>query len=466
MADTYFDTQEVRDAASGRWVLVMGALAPQLEPALRKIGRHVSCPVHGGKDGFRLFRKDFGETGGGVCNTCGPKADGFELLMWLNQWDFWTCKEEVGQVLGLQPREKRKSKQSFKEQHAAAQAKCQPAPAKARNDAQPRTPAKPAPSITVDPEAHQDRVTSNEQPPATMQKPQLAASLEASSQQWQRELQERLNNQKGMDSQRAIESIQRVWSESVSILSPIADPARKYLANRGIVLRSEALNRMLEGDCVRFHPELPYYEEVDTEVEENGEKRSRSKRVMKGKYPALVCAIRENDGHLITLHRTYLTKAGAKAKVEMARKMMAVPDELNVVGAAIQMGVPHDGVLGVAEGLETAASGFRASGIPTWSLISTSILEGFVPPKGVHTVIIWADKDKSYAGERAATVLKARLEALGIRVFVLLPSQPIPARRKGIDWNDVLRSQGILGFPAPRRLNAAIYGQEAANGRA
>ena len=38
----------VREAVRGRWVPVLQALAPELDAALVKPGRHVSCPVHGG----------------------------------------------------------------------------------------------------------------------------------------------------------------------------------------------------------------------------------------------------------------------------------------------------------------------------------------------------------------------------------------------------------------------------------
>ena len=46
----------VRAAARGRWVAVLQALAPELDAALAKPGRHVGCPVHGGRDGFRLLQ--------------------------------------------------------------------------------------------------------------------------------------------------------------------------------------------------------------------------------------------------------------------------------------------------------------------------------------------------------------------------------------------------------------------------
>ncbi len=83
-------------------------------------------------------------------------------------------------------------------------------------------------------------------------------------------------------------------------------------------------------------------------------------------------------------------------------------------------------------------------------------MESFEVPEGVHTVLIWADKDKSVTGEKSANVLKAKLEKRGIRVYVLLPKLPIPPRAKGIDWNDVLMSQGSLGFPNARYLRDFI----------
>lgn len=55
-------------------------------------------------------------------------------------------------------------------------------------------------------------------------------------------------------------------------------------------------------------------------------------------------------------------------------------------------------------------------------------MESFEVPEGVHTVLIWADKDKSVTGEKSANVLKAKLEKRGIRVYVLLPKLPDPAQ--------------------------------------
>ncbi len=94
------DVHAVRRHARGRWIHVLAELAPALEPALHRLGRHVPCPVHGGRDGFRLFR-DVGETGGGICNTCGAFSDGFALLMWMNGWRFSEALRAVAATLPL-----------------------------------------------------------------------------------------------------------------------------------------------------------------------------------------------------------------------------------------------------------------------------------------------------------------------------------------------------------------------------
>ena len=94
------ESDVVRNAARGYWLSVLDALAPELERAISKPGRHIPCPVHGGKDGFKLFR-NAGTSGGGICNTCGAKPDGFSLLMWLRDWSFPDTLTAVANTLGL-----------------------------------------------------------------------------------------------------------------------------------------------------------------------------------------------------------------------------------------------------------------------------------------------------------------------------------------------------------------------------
>jgi len=86
--------------ASGQWISILHTLAPQLNQACERPGRHVPCPTHGGKDGFRLFN-DVEQTGGGICNTCGAFANGFDLLQWMNGWTFPEAKEAVEHFIGM-----------------------------------------------------------------------------------------------------------------------------------------------------------------------------------------------------------------------------------------------------------------------------------------------------------------------------------------------------------------------------
>ena len=89
-----FTAGQIKAAARGRWDVVFSVLAPSLKAAMRA-GRkqHVSCPKHGGTDGFRLY-PDWLESGGCICNTCGSRSDGFATLQWLNDWDFPTTVEK------------------------------------------------------------------------------------------------------------------------------------------------------------------------------------------------------------------------------------------------------------------------------------------------------------------------------------------------------------------------------------
>ncbi len=101
MNTTAIESSVVRNAARGVWLSVLDSLAPELERAIEKPGkRHIGCPVHGGHDGFRLFR-DADISGGGICNSCGAKPDGFSLLMWLRGWSFPEALSAVADELGI-----------------------------------------------------------------------------------------------------------------------------------------------------------------------------------------------------------------------------------------------------------------------------------------------------------------------------------------------------------------------------
>jgi len=90
---------DLKNQTSGQWLSILHALAPQLNQACERPGRHVACPIHGGKDGFRLFNDAY-QKGGGCCNTCGVFSNGFAILMWINNWTFREALNAVRDYLG------------------------------------------------------------------------------------------------------------------------------------------------------------------------------------------------------------------------------------------------------------------------------------------------------------------------------------------------------------------------------
>lgn len=162
-----------------------------------------------------------------------------------------------------------------------------------------------------------------------------------------------------------------------------------------------------------------------------------------GVFPAMVATVQAPDGTNATLHRTFLRPDGSgKADLGRRARMLmpgGVPD-----GAAVRLGeIGDDGVLGVAEGIETALSAARLFGVPVWSAINTTMLEKFEPPAECRTLVIYADNDEKFGGLAAAYRLAHRIacdQRRRIAVEVQVPE------RVGEDWNDVLLArQGQTG---------------------
>ncbi len=98
-----FEATEVEQALTGRWSGAVVSIAPELSEAVEKIGKHVACPMHPSKDGFRLF-DDFNETGMSICNTCGS-FNGFKLLQEVTGKSFPEVLELVATQIGMKPNE-------------------------------------------------------------------------------------------------------------------------------------------------------------------------------------------------------------------------------------------------------------------------------------------------------------------------------------------------------------------------
>ncbi len=163
-----------------------------------------------------------------------------------------------------------------------------------------------------------------------------------------------------------------------------------------------------------FHPDLTHW---DT----------------KSGWPAMVAMIRDGAGTPLGLHRTWLAADGAaKAPIPKNRKMLG-----KVAGGAVRLAGPADGLLGLAEGIETTLAVMRACpALPAWATLSAGNLEAAVLPPEIRRVVILADHDASGTGLRAAETAAARFHHEGRRVWIALPP------REGDDFNDLLLREG------------------------
>lgn len=110
----------------------------------------------------------------------------------------------------------------------------------------------------------------------------------------------------------------------------------------------------------------------------------------KSEICALIAAIRNSEGKLIAVHKTFLTKDGKKASVETPKKISCLPSNVSLTGCGIRIGNPTK-YLAVTEGIETALSVSIATGLPCWSCVNAHLLETVVVPASVEVVFIFAD---------------------------------------------------------------------------
>lgn len=155
----------------------------------------------------------------------------------------------------------------------------------------------------------------------------------------------------------------------------------------------------------------------------------------KKNYPAMLAVVSLQDGTAVTMHRTYLdVKTAGKAEMENPKKLM--PGLKKLTGGAIRLMKPSAGVVGIAEGIETALACYQHHGIPTWAAVNAVLLEAFEPPAGIKKVYVFGDNDKNFVGQAAAFSLGKRLVMQNkIEVEVLIPEE------SGADWLDHVVNQ-------------------------
>lgn len=145
-------------------------------------------------------------------------------------------------------------------------------------------------------------------------------------------------------------------------------------------------------------------------------------------------------GQRVSLHRTYLTAEGAKADVQVVKKLTA--SSALLVGCSVKLAsaalIKDRLTQGVAEGIETALACTAATGTPTVAAISAHGKRGiswYCLPQEVDRLTIFADNDSDQVSQEAAASLAQSLKRRGRIIRVLTPPEA------GTDWADVWADQ-------------------------
>ena len=169
-------------------------------------------------------------------------------------------------------------------------------------------------------------------------------------------------------------------------------------------------------------------------------------------YPCLIARLDNPQGERVSYKIIHLTPDGDKAPVEIVKKTLPCEREFN--GSAIRLFKPENGILAIAEGIETALAYTQRNGYPCWSVDNAHNMTHFLPPPSVTQLIIVADTDPSFTGQAAAFTLANSLQRQiqkpeatlkSVSVVLLEQSDEIiettHAPTEGLDYNDFIRQE-------------------------
>lgn len=215
------------------------------------------------------------------------------------------------------------------------------------------------------------------------------------------------------------EASRRLWAISHSIAGTVAET---YLRTRGITdLRNCA--------DLRFHPRC-WYRPNDDDAPDT-----------RDAWPALIAAIRDDEGVLTGVHRTWLSPKGTgKAPIATPRRAMG-----HLLGNGVRFGAAGD-VMAVGEGIETMLSLRQVTpSLPMIAGLSANHLAALLLPGTLRRLYLARDDDP--AGRAAVETLAARAQHAGIEALTLDASLG--------DFNEDLRLLGRDTLSASIRVKLA-----------
>jgi putative DNA primase/helicase len=188
----------------------------------------------------------------------------------------------------------------------------------------------------------------------------------------------------------------RLWRDAVPLTGTIAE---RYLAGRFIAAVSQEL---------RFHAATPLGSRPNVRM-----------------LPALLAAVRM-DGGIVAVQRTFLDPvSGTKAQFTKPKRALG-----RLGSGAVRLVPPRDGILGLAEGVESALSAKTLHNVPCWATLGNERFGLVAIPDSVTELHLFIDADAG--GELA---LARGLEAYARPGRRIIPHRPVV---EGDDWNDML----------------------------
>ena len=122
-----------------------------------------------------------------------------------------------------------------------------------------------------------------------------------------------------------------------------------------------------------------------------------------GTFPCFVCPIRDSTTESKDIQALQLIYLLPDYKTEKRILKLA-----SYAQGVIKL-FPVDATLAIAEGVKSALSFYELEKIPTWATINSTQMARFKPPERVKKLIIVADNDKSFTGQKAAYECANRL---------------------------------------------------------
>ena len=211
---------------------------------------------------------------------------------------------------------------------------------------------------------------------------------------------------------------------AVKMVESVIGKAKKTPINNGLQYKPELLRQMykdskpLDGLCLAsqylrnrglktFPPTLRYLPEC-------------FEPSTKTRLPAMLATFSAADSEAITLQRTYLKAGGYKADLDHCKLTLTPKKPMS--GGAVRL-FPATVDVGLCEGIETAIACHERFDLPTWAVLSTSLMVAWEPPPGIQNILIFADNDQNYAGQKASYTLANKLYLKGYSASVEVPAK-------------------------------------------